>query len=266
MLENVLQQLGLNENEIKIYLALLPIGTVPASVLGTRVGIPRSTAKYTCQQLTKKGLFTAVNKNNTFLYMVKDPQNLHNLLESERQLIQKKDDELGRVMGDLKNLFYSKAVLPKVQFFEGAEAITKMLEDVLKEQQPLYGAINLSSDLHPVIASYFQKVYIPERKRLRFPSWMLFNDNDKTRAYAQDDFAMNRISLLVPEKDFSFDICFHIYGDKIAFYSYKSIDLVGVIIQDTYIRKMQFSLFKMAWNFAKALKENEHYRKVSLDD
>ena len=68
MIEETLKKLGLNEKEITIYLMLLKIGSVPASVLGQRTNITRSTAQYTCQQLAKKGLIHSIQKNNTFKY------------------------------------------------------------------------------------------------------------------------------------------------------------------------------------------------------
>lgn len=264
MLTTVLQQLGLNETEVKVYLALLPLGTVPASAIATRLAMPRSTAKYTCQQLVDIGLVTKLNKNNTFLFTAKDPENLYKILEKQKQEIMQKEYDIGRVLGELKKMFNPRSVLPKMQFFEGAENITKMLQDVLDEAKPLYGALHLDPQLHPTIATYFRDVYIPERKRKFFPSWMLFNDNGSTRDYREGDQLMNRISLLVPEKEFPFKICFHIYGDKVAFYSYKSPNLSGVIIQDSYIREMQFSLFKLAWNYARQLPDNENYRKVEV--
>lgn len=266
MLTTILQQLGLNETEIKVYLALLPLGTVPASVVAIRLGMPRSTAKYTCQQLVDWGLVTKTNKNHTFLFAAKDPESLYNILEKQKQEISQKEGEVSKILTELKKIYNPHTIIPKIRFFEGPENINKMLQDVLDDAKPLYGALNMEVDFPPLIASYIWNTYIPERKRMFFPSWMLFNDNDLTRDYRKEDLDMNRISLLVPEKDFPFKICFHIYGDKVAFYSYEPTDLVGVIIEDSFIRDMQFSLFKLAWNYSRLLPANENYRKVELED
>lgn len=264
MLDFTLETLGLNKTEVKIYLAILKVGTTPASILGQRLKIPRSTAKYTCQQLLSKGLLTALNKNGSVFYTAKNPENLQQLIDKEREEIEQKETQLNLVLGDLKSIYNPHLVLPKVNYFEGVDGITTMLEDVLKEKQPLYGALYLDQHINPIIDDFLKNHYIPKRKRLHFPAWMMFNDNVTTQEYRKQDGEMNRISLLVPEKDYPFDICFHIYGDKIAFYSYRRGDLTGVIVQGTHIRTAQFSLFKLAWNFARTLKVNESYRKVEL--
>jgi sugar-specific transcriptional regulator TrmB len=265
MLIDVLKNLGLSETEVKVYTALLPLGTTPASTVGMRLNMPRPTAKYTCEQLQKKGLVTAFVKNSTFLYTAKEPEALHSILATERKQIEKKGNELEKVMGELKQLFNTEVQLPKVQFFEGAENINKVLEDALAEDQPLYGCLYIDETVHPTVLEYVEKVYLPERKRKQSPTRSLFNDNPLTQDYRKHDADMNRISLLVPTDQFPFEICFHIYGKKVAFYSYRSEDLTGIIIEHPLIHNMQFSLFKMAWNFARSLKQNEAYKDVSLD-
>ncbi len=57
-MKNTLKDLGLSSKEIDIYLTLLPIGKASASVIAYRTGISRSTAKYICNQLVQKRLFS----------------------------------------------------------------------------------------------------------------------------------------------------------------------------------------------------------------
>ena len=49
-----------------------------------------------------------------------------------------------------------------------------------------------------------------------------------------------------------------------AFYNIETLNPGGVIIQDMALRETQFSLFKMAWNFALSLKINQDYKPVIL--
>ncbi len=264
VLEPTLEKLGLNKTEIRVYLTLLPLGIAPASAVGNRLSMPRSTAKYTCQQLAEKGLITQSIKNNTVFYAAKNPDSLHTLLYKEKKSLTDKEADLHRVIGDLKNLFHPQQILPKVVFFEGLENIKKMFEDVLEEKQTLYGVLRIDSHIHPEILAYLNDIYIPRRKVLQNPSWMIFNDTPQTREYQGNDKDVNRTTLLVPEKSFPFEVCFHIYGNKVAFYSYEEYDLTGVIIQNSLIRTTQFSLFNLAWHYARLLKVNKQYQKIDL--
>lgn len=265
MLEEILKSLGLNEKETTIYLTLLPLGSAPASVLGQRTKITRSTAQYTCQQLVKKGLLRSIEKNNTFIYAPEPPDKLLYLLDQEKKTLAHKEDQVHRIIGDLKSMINPQAVLPKVRFFEGVESMIQMLDDVLKENKPLYGALQINEDMHPEIFNYAWNIYTPKRKELKNPAWILLNDTPATREYRKNDAEVNRVSLLVPEEIFPFDACCHIYGNKVAFYSYKKTDVTGVLIENTFIHGTQFSLFKLAWNYAKALKINKDYQGKKLD-
>ena len=238
---------------------------MPASALSRHVNIPRSTAKYSCEQLSQKGLVNRINRNNCWYYSPCPPSRLQTLLDIKRQDLESQGKHLGSVINELMALYKRDEVTPKIQFFEGADGIVTMLEDVLKEKAPIYGALYLSEDIHPIISDYFENTYIPERQRSHAPSWALYNDSKKMRDYQEKDHDMNRISMLVPEDEFPFEICFHIYGDKIAFYSYRSSIMTGVIIQDSYMKQMQFSLFKMAWKLAQNMKVNARYKNVQLD-
>lgn len=266
MLESTLHALGLSETEIKVYLALLPLGTVPASTVGLRLKIPRSTAKYTCEQLHKKGLISAQSKNNTFFYTAKEPEQLRTLLTQEKKTLEKKEDDLNRAMGSLKGLFREELNLPKVRFFEGSEGICKMFEDVIQENKTIFACLYADNDMDPQVMKYINEVYIPRRKNSKNEAWALFNTNEDSIEYRKQDEKMNRITLLVPTEEYPFDICFQIYGKKAAFYSFKPGNLVGVIIEDKFIQRLLFSVFKMAWDLARQFPTNQAYKKVELPE
>jgi len=267
MIRQTLQSLGLNEKEIDLYLALLGAGSAPASVLARRTGISRSTAQYTCQQLKKRGLIGSVQKGNSFLYTAKSPQELISFLNRQKEELERKHTDVQKVMGELLSLVNDKAVIPKVRFFEGVGGMIEMLDDVLKDSKPINAMFKLEEkeDIDPVLWDYFETKYIPERKKLKNSAMSLFNDNQATREYRDNDADMNRITLLLPTEEFPFEACCHIYGNKVAFYSYQSKDLTGVIVEDELIAKTQFAVFKAAWNYARTLELNKQYKNYELN-
>ncbi len=263
-IKETLESLGLSDKEAQVYLALLPVGSAPASVLGNRTGINRSTAQYICQQLAKKGLIKALEKNNTFIYSPESPDKLLYLLNLQKAALEEKEHQTNRIIGDLKAMINPMAVLPKVKFFEGADGLIEMLEDVIQENKPLYGALQLDEQMDERILDYAINVYTPKRAALKNPAKFLFNDNKLTRDYQDNDSSVNRISLLLPVKEFPFEACCHIYGDKVAFYSYRKNDLSGVLIQNPQINKLMMSIFRAAWNYARGLKKNAVYKKLEI--
>jgi len=265
MIENLLSYLDLNKTEVKIYLTLLSLKYVPASTLAQHTEIPRTTIKYNCDQLAQKGLIKRINRNNCWFYSPCPPKQLQILLDSKRKELDAQNILLNEVIDELTTTYQQNKITPDIQFFEGPEGIIEMMNDVLRSQQNIYGALHLSSDMHPMIKKFFENTYIPERQKSNIHAWMLFNDNKMTRAYQKQDKKMNRISMLCEEKKFPFESCLHIYGDKVAFYSYQSSLMTGVIIQDSHIKQMQLSLFKMAWKFCQSMKINEKYKSTDLN-
>lgn len=265
MINEVLQKLGLNETEIKVYLAMLSSGTTPASVLARRTGLPRSTARYNCQQLVQAGLVITGTKNNATLYTAKNPDSLFALLEKDREALKKKSAQVSNIIGALKNMYNPKTSLPKVTFYEGVDGVISMLDDVINDNEPLYAAVRLTDNIHSEITRYLREVYVPKRKKMLNKTRALFSNNKETVSYKKDSDRENKISLFVPEDKFPFDQCLHIYGDKVAFYYANSYDVGGVIMKDMHMRKTQLSLFEMAWNFARALPENKKYKNQELD-
>ena len=136
MVEQTLRDLGLNPNEVKIYLSLLPLEKSPASTLGYRTKLERTTARYTCRQLVKKGVIAEMRSGNTFYYRAESPDKLLYLLESEKKELQEKEAQTQRIMGMLKGMANPKTVLPKVRFYEGKHEIRDAYLTVVKELEP----------------------------------------------------------------------------------------------------------------------------------
>lgn len=265
MIETQLTAMGLNETETKTYLCLLSFRSVPASVVARHAQLVRSTAKYTCEQLVKKGLAHTSLRKRTVYYSPNEPKNLLLLLQKERLLLAQKEQILTDLIPVLQTQFEREEFTPKTQIFEGAEGLIEMLRDSLYSHAPLYGALFLPEQLHPLIEDFFENEYKIERKKHPAPAWMIFNNNERSQQYRQEDPKMNRISLLVSTKEYPLAGCLHIYGNKVAFFSYEKDVLSGVLIQDLPTHALQSSLFKLAWNHARELPENQNFKKVDLD-
>lgn len=265
-LARLLHSLGLEHQEANVYLAALRLGTCPASAIAKRTNLPRSTARYTCEQLVAKQLMLTSQRKNATLFTAENPEKLKKLLEMQMEQIETRSQQLEGAMQDLKRIFNPYTVMPKVRFYEGVDGIIELFEDVLKESQPLFGALTFTKDMHPEIERYTNEKYIPRRKKLGNAAWMIFNDDPRSREYQKRDAEMKRVSLLVPYQEFPFNSCLHIYGNKVAFYSYNQNDMTGVMIENQTIREAQMSLFKLAWERASQMEQNKKSAKIELPE
>lgn len=265
MIQDILLKLGLNQTQIKIYLMLLKAGTSPASILGKRTNTPRSTARYTCQQLANKGIIIATKRNNTLLFTPKDPRDLNILLENDKKEIQEKEKKLNQAISELKNLYNPQIHLPKVTYYEGIDEVIKLIEDNLKTDGTTYSALKMDEVFKNQLYDYVQNHYLSKAIKHGGQVRSIFCDNKLSKDYAKLNHKVNRISLFVPEQKYSFAQYFHIYDDSVVFLSSTKGQIYGVKIQDENTRNTQLAIFKLAWDYARTLKINEKYKDLTLD-
>ena len=152
-IERTLTDLGLNPKEITIYLALLTVGSSPASVLGQRTGILKSTTQYTCQQLTKKGLIRMVEKSGTYLYFPEPPQKIILLLQKQQEKLRKREEDAQLIIADLQAMVSPASVLPRVRFYEGKDAMIELYDSILDLRSPV-DSIEEKGDLYRMFPEY----------------------------------------------------------------------------------------------------------------
>jgi HTH-type transcriptional regulator, sugar sensing transcriptional regulator len=260
MINEILKNLGLNDKEITVYLALLPLGSSPASVLAQRTGITRSTAQYTCQQLVKRGLFRTIQKHGTFIYYPEPPEKLLYILKGEEKLIESKEKMLGKILPGLIQMRNPEANLPKVQFFEGIDGVIKLLNDHLPERGDLFGTFHTTGDIDKRIMNYFFEEYIEVRSKKLSNAWIIYSDYPMTREYRKKTKARypNTRGIFIDPEEFPFDSDFMIYGTKTAHYTLRKNQEMGVIIDNADLTLTQKSFFRMAWNYLVHSEENKH--------
>jgi len=259
-IKKVLEKIGLSKNEIKIYLASLSIWQSTASILGQKVGLPRSTARYTCQSLVSKNIMNMIPKKDYFLFTAEDPDKLISLMNREYNAIDSKVRDLQLIMWDLKNLINPNVSITKVKYYQWADGIIEILEDVFKDNKTIYGIVQITENINHEIETYLEKTYISKREKSKITAKSIFNDNLKSQKYAKNDIRMNRTTLFVPSDTLPFNCCIHIYGNKISFFSMNDNDLTWILIENKNIKDTIFSMFKMCWNLATQLEVNQKYK------
>lgn len=265
-IKQTLTLLGLSAMEITIYLDLLRLGNSPASLIARRLKINRSTCRYTLENLAKKRFIFQESRNGTYFFTAEDPEKILLLIQNEQQIIDEKENAVSQIIGDLKDLKNPHVHIPKVRFFEGVDGLIKMYEDVLEDEKTIHGYLHYNElEFHPEFNKFVQEKYIPRRIKTKNKSFMIFNNIESDKNYTKKDPDMNRVTMLVPQKDYPFKTCFHIYGNKIAFYSHLNDQYPsGVIIEHQVIKDDHFNLFKMAWNLARQLPINKQYQNITV--
>ena len=256
MVENTLRELGLTDNEVIIYLSLLPLRKAPASTLGYRTNIERNAARYICQQLTKKGIVSETRENNTCFYHPEPPDRLLNLLKETRQQLETKEAKINRIMGQLRAIADPETVLPRIKFYEGSESYLKVYSEMLdaleSDEKELYTFAKLVDgeddpcNMYPLVEETIQKrcqkgVFIK----------VLTPRTKTSQQRKKEDKAFLRETRFLPSEFCDFNSCeITICRNKVYTFSQPGAAFCYEI-EHPEIVKIYRRLFEMAWSATK---------------
>ena len=134
MKHNILEQLGLNDNESIVYNILLSEGPKTPPELAGSTGITRANAYFVLQALIGKGLVERKDRKKKFLYYPLDPSNLVDIVKREKQEIHEKERVLTAILPELTGMYNMHTNKPSVSYFEGIAGVKTLYNDSILQK------------------------------------------------------------------------------------------------------------------------------------
>lgn len=122
MLEKYLQEIGLNEKESAIYLALLQVDSASVADIAEKTEIKRPTVYVILETLAKKGLVSEVEIGNKTHFAAESPERLETYLERQKVVLEEHAKRLRDIVPQLKSVQREGGERPVIKFFDGKEA------------------------------------------------------------------------------------------------------------------------------------------------
>ncbi len=245
-------ELGLTEDEAKVYIALLELGGSYVSAIAKKAGVHRVLCYKILEGLTVKGLIAQFTKKNVRHFSAEDPRIL-----VRRQ--QQKLERAEKILPELLSMTHALAYKPKIQYYEGTEGIRNVLEDTLNAGCEIigytdFGALPKVLPENELIHYANQKL---ERKiRTRFLSP---HSNEGLRhlghCYPQGFHTYLVEVLFVNPGDAPFEYQIAFYNDRAAILSLNPNELLGMIIESSVYTKTERAVFELAWKGARSSRE-----------
>lgn len=246
-----LLDLGLTKNEIDVYLTLLSVGSAPASVLGNRLGMNRSTAWYTCTKLRKKGLVNRIQQGETHFFNYEPPTQLKELIHKKRKELDDKELHLNGVIKHLEEAFAPQVQLPKVQLFEGIEGVKKVYEDIIRDvpqQGELLSFLGDGRQMELLIAKQMND-FVHKRVEKKVRHYVIGFQQVKSVTLKKTDKDHLRKICLLPKGSFKNEggelmVCNH----KLYSFFVEGGGLFVSVTESETLAQMQRQLFWFLWN------------------
>ena len=168
--EAVLQQFGLTEAEVKVYLYLLQYGEETASEIAKKNSMNRTFTYDRLKKLHDAGLVSSVIKDNKKYFLATEPQQLLSLLKE-------REEQIKDVLPELEKLRKPKEDVPKVEVYSSLKGVKTALNLMLKDEQQIFvhGSLLLFKEALP---AHFE-IWNTRRVNLKIPLKILSSQRIK---------------------------------------------------------------------------------------
>lgn len=243
MPKEILSSLWLNEKEVLVYSELLMIWTSIASTLSSRTKINKSSVRYTCQSLEKKGLIFSIEKDNTFYYSAESPKRLLLEIENEKRKIVEKEKNISKAITHFESLKNKRIDIPKVTFYVWKDWMKHLYNNILDLRQPI-DSFNVMSDMKDFFPEFVEQ-FIDERIKRKIYNRAIC---PFTEYVEKESKSMLRSIKMIDKKEFPFTWDIKICWNHVSIISsFKNEKPVAISITDKDIANNFKILFEYMW-------------------
>lgn len=242
---NQLKNLGLSDNEAKVYMAMLELGPATVLEISAKAGVNRPTTYVQIESLKKMGLVSTQTRGKKQLFIAESPEQLEFVIDREKKAIEQKKEELAKLLPELTNLFNVSGDKPQVRFFEGKEGMMKMQDELIRSKPKEVFDFTSTEGILKIFPDHV-KNYAPRRVKIGIRAKVIYTDS-RGAILKRHDEEMLREAKYVPLEKFPFKSDITIYNDNITISALEG-KAVGIIITHKELAESFRALFNLLWN------------------
>ncbi len=237
---DALTQIGLNEKQASVYLALLELGTADVSEIAKKANIKRPTCYLVLEDLKKQGLVSQVPAKVN-LFTAEDPEKMVGDLYKKQELLK-------RFLPQLQAFHNAKKEKPAVQLFEGKEGIRLVYDKIFNSDSvDFFGTVKEALVYDPQGLNAF----VDRVAKMNFRIRDLLTLSPEDIGYAKKAKVGKNYEIKFVKKENSFLTDNAIFGNNVVFFSFHP-QIFAVMITSKEISLAIKTLFEMAWQSAEA--------------
>ena len=240
---DILEQLGLDQKEISLYLALLKLGTASIRDIAAEADINRGTTYETLKAMAGKGIVSYFPKGKRRVFCAEPPEKLLDLAEEKKQSLEQGIEEMKHSLIPQLNHLKPDFNSGNVRFYEGDSGIEFVLKDILhtveKQDERAYSVFSskpIREHLYRPFPNYTQQRI---RKKIGVKVIAIGEGGEDA------EFSERKWIETSDKMDSSY---IAIYPPKVAMISLASKDYpVAVVIDSNEIARTQQIIFDTLW-------------------
>lgn len=234
------QNMGLNQKQTAVYLAVLELGQASVGQIANKSAVKRPTCYVVLGELEKKGFASKLVKKDTTLYTAAHPKKL--LTEAELQI-----KELKTIIPQLESLFGKDDEKPRVAVYEGKEQLDIAYDEsfAVKGEILYMSTLKLSQEVFQKTFRKMDLITLSENYRMR----ELVDESEEGRKYMEKVKGPFRDVRMIPKAFLPFEVDIGIFGNKVLITSLKK-EYFTVSLQSAEINRAFRSMFEAMWRLS----------------
>jgi len=248
LLEEALHGAGLSEKEAKVYLASLELGGGTAVQIARKSGINRGTTYLIAENLMQRGLMSGVERGGSKNFCAEPPSHLVSRIEKEHETLATRRELLAAALPELEAIVKGSPARPSVRYYEGEDGLRVMREILYKNRrEEILNAVDMDAFCGAIPHDNMRE-HLKNIHRYDLGGRILYTCSDELNKKLMANL-VNRVGWerhRVPKQKYPFDGEIVIFGNTVAFLSYRN-GIVGAIIEHESFARTMRGIFELAW-------------------
>ncbi len=232
---------GFSEKKARVYLTLLELGEASVADIAANAKLKRTTVYSILPELQAEGQVSLIKRAGKKTYFIEDPRYLKVALEEKAEMI----DTVIPQLQAIHNIFPYK---PKITVYEGIGGMKDIYRDVVKSTHTgdiIFSYIS-TVDFERIAPGEIGNYYVEQRVKKKIVHRAITIDSQMAQEWQKNAKKELREIKIIKDPSHQFSGDMKIYGNKVAFLSYKE-NFMGIVIESKEIGNLHKSWFDKLW-------------------
>lgn len=234
-------QNGLDDKEVKVYLAVLEMGEANVAHIAQKAHVKRTSVYDILETLKERGIVSVVKRRGAHMVSALPPQNLIDRFKRSATLAE-------GILPQLLEMAYSSPLKPRMRFYEDIKGLQEILREMSYSKQQTVGFTDYSQ-MPDALFRFIRKEVVPRRRELNDHIRLILPRNERNIAVQKEDiihYGEHRI-VDFPKHVPHIEILLFDFT-KVGFLSFKKDEQFGIILDSQAIHETLRNIFELVWS------------------
>jgi len=246
---SVLEKIGLSKAEIRVYIALLNLGSVPSGKIVKETDFRKSTVYESTGRLQERGLVSYVIKKGMKYFEATQPDRIIEFINEQKIKLNETEEEARNFIADLKKGLGALKPQAEAHVLSGIEGFKTMRRDILRNSEGEHLLIGAIGKEYEIIPGFFEE-WNKERQKRKIALKILYKESAKIKVLAKKDLMGKYFEARFLPEELESPAVTNIYGERVVNLVWKNNYPICFMLINKEIADSHRKYFEYLWKLA----------------